>query len=567
MELSPGGTQKTGARAAAPLEAARGALMAAHAAAGLAVADGRRSAARFLRATEGLLRTAVAELHVPPGAPSPAGATASAEATRRRRRPHGRGGAGAGVAQEQPDALMLTEMGTVVGSDGAAAAAEAAADVQSMLEARAEVKGKGTGKGGELGDKNKHDHLEVWQLRKLVIRLRECAGLPRPASEVPFDHGVLVAMAAELEELAAVSDGTRGGGSGAGDGGMAPDGADVGFPGWAQLEGSLERGSTRLASRMGALGGLEHRSTRCHPEFSGQFRDAVRTNLSPRRDWEESRARFRELDKAQADLRRERKKCEDAIEASRRHNLARQRAEERLRQARRALAAATAGDDPAPEWLQQLVLVLSQDLDDEADALPFSAMSSEAVNMPISDRVDAFAVSASTPEEFFDLGQQVLLEAGGTSAPESRRDSIASDATPELPPDLQGKFYQAATAGSSVATSAACAGEEPPLEEPAPEPLELDVQPWRATTMRSPSALAEGHYESLMAAAGRSPAWQPDSDACQCCKGRRRAPFSALALRSAAALASALAREPGSHGRSCRDLPLPTLPAWTTGSG
>jgi len=234
----------------------------------------------------------------------------------------------------------------------------------------------------------------------------------------------------------------------------------------------------------------------------------------------ESRARFRELDKAQADLRRERKKCEDAIEASRRHNLARQRAEERLRQARRALAAATAGDDPAPEWLQQLVLVLSQDLDDEADALPFSAMSSEAVNMPISDRVDAFAVSASTPEEFFDLGQQVLLEAGGTSAPESRRDSIASDATPELPPDLQGKFYQAATAGSSVATSAACAGEEPPLEEPAPEPLELDVQPWRATTMRSPSALAEGHYESLMAAAGRSPAWQPDSDACQCCKGR-----------------------------------------------
>lgn len=251
-----------------------------------------------------------------------------------------------------------------------------------------------------------------------------------------------------------------------------------------------------------------------------QALEASPNSLAPtQQQSKESRARFRELDKAQGDLRRERRKSEDAIEASRRHSLARQRAEERLRQARRALAAATAGDGPAPEWLQQLVLVLSQEQDDEADALPVSATSSDAHALPASDQVDALAAS----------------EASATLAPESRRCSTASDGVLEHRPDPQGqtgevpplprKLFEerAATAASPLATSAACAD-----EEPAPEPLELDVQPWHATTMRSPSAFAEGTasqyegkpspYDSV--ASQRTASWQPDSDVCQSCRGR-----------------------------------------------
>jgi len=66
---------------------------------------------------------------------------------------------------------------------------------------------------------------------------------------------------------------------------------------------------------------------------------------------------------------------------------------------------------------------------------------------------------------------------------------MASDGTLEHPPDPQGEAdkvpplpgrlfeERAATAGSLAAASAACADEEPALE-----PLELDVQPWHATT-------------------------------------------------------------------------------------
>ncbi|CAK0861618.1 unnamed protein product [Prorocentrum cordatum] len=151
-----------------PDEGARSAFLVVHAAAGLAVRApaGGRDAVRLLRAAEGLLRTAVAALAAPPPAPAPP---------------------------------------------------VEAADVQPMLGRCGSrgSEGKGTGKGGEFVDKNKLVHLEVWQLRELVIRLGERAGLPRPASEVPFDHGVLLAMAVELEELAVVSDGARGGGSGA----------------------------------------------------------------------------------------------------------------------------------------------------------------------------------------------------------------------------------------------------------------------------------------------------------------------------------------------------------------
>ena len=77
------------ARVACPLEASRGALLAAHAAAGLAAAGGMPTAARLLRAAEGLLRTAAIVLAAP--AP-PSEAAGPPVARKRRRRPRGRGG-------------------------------------------------------------------------------------------------------------------------------------------------------------------------------------------------------------------------------------------------------------------------------------------------------------------------------------------------------------------------------------------------------------------------------------------------------------------------------------------
>ena len=77
------------------LEASRGALMAAHAAGGLAASHSREGV-RLLRAAEGLLRAAVAVLSSPMAAPAPEPAKES-EAPRRRRRPRGRGKAGAAV--------------------------------------------------------------------------------------------------------------------------------------------------------------------------------------------------------------------------------------------------------------------------------------------------------------------------------------------------------------------------------------------------------------------------------------------------------------------------------------
>eukprot|EP00959_Pyramimonas_sp_CCMP1952_P359960 7537068-Pyramimonas_sp.AAC.1 len=74
----------------AALEASRGALLAVHAAAGLAAASGRRPAARLVRAAEGLLRTAIAQLGAPPANLEPA-ADAGPTTAQRRRRPRGRG--------------------------------------------------------------------------------------------------------------------------------------------------------------------------------------------------------------------------------------------------------------------------------------------------------------------------------------------------------------------------------------------------------------------------------------------------------------------------------------------
>ncbi|CAK0879362.1 unnamed protein product [Prorocentrum cordatum] len=103
------------ARAAAPLEAARGALLAAHAAAGLAGGAEFREAARLLRAAEGLIRSAVAVLAAPPP-PEPAAAPPVARPRRRPRR-RGRGGA-RGPAGGSDDAMEAKE-------DAAAAAAVA----------------------------------------------------------------------------------------------------------------------------------------------------------------------------------------------------------------------------------------------------------------------------------------------------------------------------------------------------------------------------------------------------------------------------------------------------------
>ncbi|CAK0831967.1 unnamed protein product [Prorocentrum cordatum] len=51
-------------------DASRGALMAVHAAAGLAAAGGQRASARLLRAAEGLIRTAIADLGMQPAPPA-----------------------------------------------------------------------------------------------------------------------------------------------------------------------------------------------------------------------------------------------------------------------------------------------------------------------------------------------------------------------------------------------------------------------------------------------------------------------------------------------------------------
>ena len=85
------------------VEASRGALLAAHAACGLA-AGHFREGVRLLRAAEGLLRAAVAALSAPEVAPAPAPAGGSA-APRRRRRRRGRGGkGGASAPLGAPDA-------------------------------------------------------------------------------------------------------------------------------------------------------------------------------------------------------------------------------------------------------------------------------------------------------------------------------------------------------------------------------------------------------------------------------------------------------------------------------
>ncbi|CAK0857201.1 unnamed protein product [Prorocentrum cordatum] len=146
----PGSTKA--ARAAAPLEASRGALMAVHAAAGLAAAGGMRDSARLLRAAEGLVRTAVAELVGQPTPPAEVGAGPQAVPPRRRR-PRGRGGRMEvdsrfqlqDVVEEKPPgggAAATAAVGVGAPADGGvvgAAAAAAEAMVQEDMKLPSDV--------------------------------------------------------------------------------------------------------------------------------------------------------------------------------------------------------------------------------------------------------------------------------------------------------------------------------------------------------------------------------------------------------------------------------------------
>ncbi|CAK0821616.1 unnamed protein product [Prorocentrum cordatum] len=173
-----------GARAArAMLEAARGAVLATHAAAGLA--GGQREAVRLIRAAEGLLRTAVAVLATPraPAPPQPA-ADAPPAAPRRRRRPRGRGArAGDGSKTETvEEGLMVDDA-----AEGAAASAEpmmlddAWADELPAQRGRppnSTGRSKGKDKDKDLGksDENEDYTMErAEEFQLLLDRFRELA--------------------------------------------------------------------------------------------------------------------------------------------------------------------------------------------------------------------------------------------------------------------------------------------------------------------------------------------------------------------------------------------------------
>ena len=121
------------ARAAKALEAARGAALAVHAAAGLS-SGVEREAARLLRAAEGIVRAAVACLASAPD-PIPTAATEAeaAAAPRRRRRPRGRRGRTAEEPREEGDAAMPLDAepggadDAAMGLEVASAASEASA--------------------------------------------------------------------------------------------------------------------------------------------------------------------------------------------------------------------------------------------------------------------------------------------------------------------------------------------------------------------------------------------------------------------------------------------------------
>ncbi|CAK0833617.1 unnamed protein product [Prorocentrum cordatum] len=226
------------ARTANALEASRGAVLAVHAAAGLATAGGLRSAARLLRAAEGLLRTAVAELGTPPA--SPAVDHGGPPKVPRRRRPRGRGGLK--EADEQYEKMDVVEeksqeeeVAIVAEMDGGAAAGAAAAqgavdvamelppddwaDALPIVHGRPRrAGGSGSGKGRDNGEvsggagKDKSDARV--QLAQRAADLSSRLG-HRIANHAPLSDAELHSLVGLLErELAARGGGLAEGGRG-----------------------------------------------------------------------------------------------------------------------------------------------------------------------------------------------------------------------------------------------------------------------------------------------------------------------------------------------------------------
>lgn len=132
------------------LEAARGAVLAVHAAAGLAMGPSTESS-RLLRAAEGLVRAAIAALASPPSVPPPAAPAAGSPPSRRRRRPRGcRGGARADGGVLRPLRAVHGQEATTAGCPAAVAVAAAAAP-RAAGEACAVVLASGSSASSSLG--------------------------------------------------------------------------------------------------------------------------------------------------------------------------------------------------------------------------------------------------------------------------------------------------------------------------------------------------------------------------------------------------------------------------------
>ncbi|CAK0882707.1 unnamed protein product [Prorocentrum cordatum] len=140
MRPMPGATNGS----PAALEAVRGALLASHAASGLAAAHAP-AGARLLRAADGLPRIAVAVLGAPKAVPPPApGAAKATGRPRWRRRSRGRGGAcgtHGGPVQGTGDATAVEVVDMAAATDAAMAVAAPAPSVLAVDDRVAEGAG------------------------------------------------------------------------------------------------------------------------------------------------------------------------------------------------------------------------------------------------------------------------------------------------------------------------------------------------------------------------------------------------------------------------------------------
>ena len=200
--------------------------MAVDAAAGLAAAGGSRDAARLLRAAEGLLRTAIAQLGVPPASLEPA-ADAGPPTAQRRRRPRGRGrGHGGGDASPDNDGDVKMKQDGMEAA-GVPAASGDAVESESMLDdewadalpvqrsrplgSTGLGKGKDKNKGTDDADVYKDtDSLE--ELRKKIARLKNAMGLTSVESddsENPLQLKVVMSQLLILKKAGVVAGAPR----------------------------------------------------------------------------------------------------------------------------------------------------------------------------------------------------------------------------------------------------------------------------------------------------------------------------------------------------------------------